>query len=218
MKRFVCMCALLSSSACASLYDVHRGTEKVTGIPFYIQAGSCTQETVYLETIYQIVLQVPTGEKTPAVVIREKAVPASVYRSQTMRDLRTALAAKKPEIAIVALFDALSPYSPDVDPEVSLVSNVTKPDSYIDYANIHYVNVQRPAIGSASATAKLNANGTLAENTAEVEDKTLETLLATLPIKEALLGTLTDSSMTPSIVGGDSRQPASVLSLILINC
>ncbi len=47
-----------------------------------------------------------------------------------------------------------------------------------------YINVKVPVIGSATATVALNEKGTLTSATATVEPKTLETILAALPIKD----------------------------------
>jgi hypothetical protein len=49
-----------------------------------------------------------------------------------------------------------------------------------------YINVDKAAIGTTSATIKLAANGTLTEATASVEDKTAEVVLGVLSIKELI--------------------------------
>lgn len=59
-------------------------------------------------------------------------------------------------------------------------------EARVDYLKQYYVNVTRPLVGSASATAKLATDGTLTEATGEVEDSTLSTLLDLLPINAFL--------------------------------
>lgn len=46
----------------------------------------------------------------------------------------------------------------------------------------YYINTRRPWIGSANATIDLAADGTMTKAQAEVEDKTVETILSVLPI------------------------------------
>jgi hypothetical protein len=53
--------------------------------------------------------------------------------------------------------------------------------AYVDYQNPYTLNVLRPIVGSASATTKLATDGTLSEGTAQIEDKTLSTLLSAIP-------------------------------------
>ena len=109
-------------------------------------------------------------------------------------------------------FMALPSYCPNAAPETTLAANTSKAEPFVDYSSVYYANVRRPFIGSASATVKLNENGTLAENTAEIEDKTVETLAEALPIGEALVGDLTAGSAedTVHLRTSDERKPAPV--------
>jgi hypothetical protein len=86
--------------------------------------------------------------------------------------------------------------------DVTLVCNVAKAGNYVDYAQVHYINVDRPGIGSASATATLNDNGTLAESSGEVENRTGETILGMLPIGELLTGLIEDARIGAMIMRG----------------
>lgn len=213
MKRLGTLLVLIWSTGCAGkLYQVHRGTTPVDGVPFYVLAGSCTQETVRLETVYQLVLQFAGKEGSPARVLREKPIPASVYNSTAMQELRDAVAAEKPKSAsaITSLVDKLPAYNPAAQPELVIVSNTTKADTYVDYSKVHYINVSRPGIGSASAAAKLNANGTLSESSAEVEDKTAETILGAFPIKEAVTGILSAGGLGIMVEGEDAKSNLAV--------
>jgi hypothetical protein len=77
---------------------------------------------------------------------------------------------------------------------------------FVDYSSVHYINVKKPWIGSASATAKLNKDGTLAESAAEVEDKTVETILSALPLKEVLLGAIGGGGDSAALILGGAKQ------------
>jgi hypothetical protein len=61
--------------------------------------------------------------------------------------------------------------TPDPLANLSLMSWST--DVRIATGEDHYINVRRPAIGTASATVKLAPNGTLTEATASVDDQTI---------------------------------------------
>lgn len=210
MRRLAASFALMLTLGCGGkLYEVHEGTTKVNGVPFYTMASSCTQESVYIETIYQLSVQVPRTQDTPAIVLMEKSVPASVYTSPAMQQLRQVVAAPTLSLsAIKTQFDPLAAYNPDADPELVPISNTTRAEVYVDYARVHYLNVERPGRGTTSATAKLNANGTLAESSAEVEDKTAETILGAFPVSEAVLGILSKAGLPGILVEGiDEKAP-----------
>lgn len=207
MTKAVIVAIAMSAVGCTTVYEVHRGSGKISGIPFYVQVGACTQETVYLETVYNLTIQALGAEKVPPVVVLEKPIAASVYASEAMQTLRATIAGGSASLATISQqFNRLDRFSPAAAPEVILASNVTKPDRFVDYTNVHYVNVKKPLMGSASAAAKLNADGTLAESAAEVEDKTVETLLSAVPVSEILLGAVGSggaADFLPSIAGMD---------------
>ena len=193
------------------MYEVHQGTTKLGGVPFYRLAGSCTQETVYLETIYHLAIQVPKQGETAPIVLMQKSIPESVYLSAEMQQVRDAVAATTPSLnTIKTRFNGLPAYTPTATPERVLVANTAKADTYVDYGSVHYLNVSRPGIGSAAATAKLNPNGTLSEGAAEVEDKTAEVILGAFPIKEAVLGILSGAGLSMMIEGADDKTPRPV--------
>jgi hypothetical protein len=50
----------------------------------------------------------------------------------------------------------------------------------VDYEHVYYFNAQTPWIGSATADPKLNADGTLSEGSATVNDQTWSTILGTI--------------------------------------
>lgn len=201
MKVLV-LAASVAASGCASLYEVHDGNVKVKGVPFYALAGACLQETVYQETLYKLVVQSPATDSTPATVLMEKTVDAEVFASAAMQALRVAVSSNGD---IRREFSALASYSPAKKPEAVLASNTTKSAAFVDYSRVHYVNVALPWVGSASATARLNGDGTLAEASAEATDATVETLLSAVPAKEVLLGALGASGgLLPKALGAGS--------------
>ena len=195
MRRSVLVLAPVLAAGCVSLYDVHRGETAVNGIPFFVQAGACTQQTVYLETLYRVAVQLPPEAGHAPVVVMEKVIPESAYLSGAMNSLRRAMLAEQATLTtVVALFNSLPAFNPAAAAEVRIASNVVREDSFVDYSVVHYVNVKRPWIGSASATAKINGNGTLAESAADVEDKTATGVLSALPVKELLTAALPKSA------------------------
>jgi hypothetical protein len=188
MRRSVLvLLPLLLAAGCVSLYDVHRGDTAIAGVPFFVQAGACTQQTMYVETLYRVAVQLPAPAGQPPVVLMEKVLRESAYLSGAMITLRSAMQSEQTTLAnVLTAFNSLPAFNPADRPEARIASNVVRPDSFVDYSVVHYVNVKRPWIGSASATAKINGNGTLAEGAADVEDKTAASVLSALPIKELL--------------------------------
>jgi hypothetical protein len=70
--------------------------------------------------------------------------------------------------------------------DVFEVSNTSMPEAIVDYGTTYYYNSKRPWAGSSQIGAKLAADGTLTEGSAQVESKTLSTILAALPISALL--------------------------------
>lgn len=179
----------MATASCGHLYQIRTNERHLDGIPFYVQSGGCIHETVYLETIYDVALQVvPESEKAPPIVLAARTIPQSVYLSSEFESLRNAVAvgSEEPD-AFLGRIGKLAPYNP-ATPDMPLrISNVIMPAAFVDYRTVHYINIGRPWIGTASATAKLSPNGTLAEGTASIESKTTDALLGSLPAKELIL-------------------------------
>src|SRR5208337_4678993 len=70
--------------------------------------------------------------------------------------------------------------------EVFEVSNTSTPEAVVDYGTTYYYNAPRPWVGSSQIDAKLAADGTLTEGSAQVQSQTLSTILSALPISSLL--------------------------------
>lgn len=63
---------------------------------------------------------------------------------------------------------------------VMTISNTASPEAIVDYARVYYYNAPRPWIGTSQVDAKLAADGTLTEGSAQVQSQTLSTVLTTV--------------------------------------
>lgn len=57
------------------------------------------------------------------------------------------------------------------------ISNTASPEAIVDYSRTYYYNAPRPWVGSSQVDAKLAADGTLTEGSAQVQGQTLSTIL-----------------------------------------
>jgi hypothetical protein len=57
------------------------------------------------------------------------------------------------------------------------ISNTASPEAIVDYSITYYYNAPRPWVGSSQVDAKLAADGTLTEGSAQVQSQTLSTIL-----------------------------------------
>lgn len=92
-------------------------------------------------------------------------------------------------------------------PKLVLSSMTT--EMKIENGEKHYINVNKPWIGSATATIKLNESGRLTESTGTIDDKTVETFLGALPIKEFISHDLGLDDDEPVVPDGNSLIAAS---------
>jgi hypothetical protein len=72
--------------------------------------------------------------------------------------------------------------------DVLRMANKAAIDVQVDYSQVYYMNTRTPWIGNASASAKLAADGTLTDASAQVTDQTWSTILSTV---SSLAGDLT---------------------------
>jgi hypothetical protein len=204
IRGSIVIVACATASGCA-VYTVRNSSGAVAGIPFYKKVGACLHETVRLQNLYRIAIQIvgPAPENKP-VLARERVITQAEYQGGNMQKLRAeVVAGTKTYNEIVTTFESLAAYVPSANPVTVVASNGVTPAAIIDYATLHHVNVKRPWIGSATATVKLASDGTLTETTATIEDKTVETILGTLPIKEVLTARLVPTDPTRTL----SRDP-----------
>jgi hypothetical protein len=94
---------------------------------------------------------------------------------------------------------SFDPYSQlTVTSALHKVANTATAKILVDYANPYTLNARIPLAGSVNATYKLNPDGTLSEGSAEVQEKTFETVLSLFPISDVLKA----ASGTPVTVQG----------------
>jgi hypothetical protein len=196
-----------------SLYAVRTATSTnpgsstgVAGIPFFAYAAACKQQSVYEQHPYRLTLEVDSlvynaaGDLADSVTLvnEEKIVsPDAIPVIDRMRQMVDRFADRPNTDQLVSAFRAIPVFDIGTDRNgISLVANTSEAVTYVDYSRLYFYNVRRPLIGSANATAEINANGTLAKGTADVTDNTTSAFLGLLPIKEFLT-----SKIKPSQVG-----------------
>jgi hypothetical protein len=207
MKRLITIVPVFSLllSGCGSLMNVTRQAHATTpghvdGVPFYVKAGVCKQQTVWLQPIYSLTLKAtPPADKGPAGTVSSRTLILTLaeVRSDEFRNLMNAKANE-----IETKWDALAqkqppdPYSLDqsklgdkTSPDnkrVLRVANETVPEIYVDYSTMYFYNTSKPLAGSAQANVELASDGTMTKGSAQAEDKTLQAFLDLLPIKDVL--------------------------------
>ena len=164
--------------------------EKVPGLPFYIKKAACLHTVVWLEPVYTLNLELvstPAGAspKTNSSQLGTTVLSLSQLQAKDAQAFFHSLNADSSTIEEVVkawvrvATAAGTPYTPSAIPGPSdriLVSNTSDPQVYVDYSQPYYVNVRRPAAGSAKVDSKLASDGTLTEVSAEVEEKTIEAI------------------------------------------
>ncbi len=181
---------------------------KIDGIPFYAKVAACKHETVWLVPTYKLTLV----EITPAPATEEenqtaenktagkevskslgvRLISLETYTSDDFRKMAASIEndTNQPDEGVVRNWFLNLPQTtvpghglPAAEERI-LASNENVPVVMVNYATTYYYNVKRPILGSVSATAELNADGTLSKGSAQIEDKTLQAILDLLPVKE----------------------------------
>ena len=168
------------------LYVVKRSTPAGDhhGIPFYVKTSGCQRQIVRLKPYYVLTLTTKTGEKTSqsesVAVCRENAASSDLQKLLDAARVGANISAEWTTVKTKLACDPLD--QPAATSRNWLVTSDTiSAYTYVDYQNPYTLNVHRPIIGSASATTKLATDGTLSEGTAQIEDKTLSTVLGMIP-------------------------------------
>jgi hypothetical protein len=185
----------------------------VPGMPFYIKKAACAHSVVWFEPVYTLTLELtntpvdakakPTTNQLGTAVLSLKQL-----QSKNAQDLFHAMNDDSPTINDVmkawtkVATQEGTPYTPTNFPDASnriLVSNTSEPQLYVDYSQPYYLNVTRPVAGSAKIDNKLAGDGTLTEVSAEIEDKTIETIATGIKDIVTAVGTAA-KSLTPEPV------------------
>jgi hypothetical protein len=195
-SKIALLLALSFNLSGCGLYVVKksRPAGKHHGIPFYVKTGGCKREILRLEPYYILTLTTKAGDK---VIRSESAVVSKLqFNLPAVRSFRDAMAGQSipAGVSIDDLWNPVKllqyePHRPEMEIEVGnwfVISDTMTPYTYVDYEHPYTLNARRPIIGSASATTKLAEDGTLSEGTAQIEDKTLETVLGLVPAADLI--------------------------------
>ncbi len=231
MKRLIAIVPVFSLllCGCGSLIKVTRqpranNAGSVAGIPFYVKAERCKQQTIWLQPIYSVTLKAtftPTDKAKPAIVSSRTLVLTLVeIQSADFKTLMQAVNEAQPDgnggISAAALDDiedawtTLSEHQP-ADPyrlnqdqlssangtdryRVLRVANETVAETYVDYSTMYFFNTSKPLAGSAQGNVELSGDGTMTKGSAQIESKTLQTFLDLLPVKD-VLGTVAKGAL-----------------------
>jgi hypothetical protein len=158
------------------------------GIPFYVKTAGCKREIVRLKPYYLLTLTSRTGDKTS-----QSESTAVCGENMTSADFQNLVNTARVGGNIGGLWNdvkkmscTLTEQSPVGSKDWFVTSDTIASYTYVDYENPYTLNVRRPIMGTASATTKLAEDGTLSEGTAQVEDKTGETLLGAIPSSDLI--------------------------------
>lgn len=212
-SRLVCLWSsalLISLSGCSAMKVTHqpvtatKDTGPVPGVPFFPKKARCKQQIVWFEPIYTLTLASLVPDKDGAlqshprgavVLSRTKFLDAEVgafvkLLNNPAVDMDTVV---RGWAKVVALSDSSvlgREFSSLASSDLILVGRSAAPAVYVDYSDQYYVNAKIPLAGSAQVDAKVAEDGSLSEASAQVETKTLETILGALPISSIITGGL----------------------------
>ncbi|MBV9301832.1 MAG: hypothetical protein JOY62_16555 [Acidobacteriaceae bacterium] len=165
-------------------------TEGVPGLPFYVKKAACLHSTVWLEPVYTLTLELvstPLDDPSKARSTLLGSTVLSLKQLGAAQDLFHSVNEPSEDLdKILSVWKCIAtqdgtPYTPIGFPEQKnriLISNTAEPQVYVDYSQHYYLNAHQPLAGSAKVDSKLASDGTLTEASAEVENKTLETLVS----------------------------------------
>ena len=208
----VCLLAIFSVG-CSSVYEVEKGGEEQPGIPVYEVVQTVHTTKVYeepwavltYEKTSQMCQTVTNGTCSAwSAAQKDKFVKyvvpecADTLINEFNQQPTPALADGKVRRVMIAgkhngeCKPKNGPFGFRTKAEVLTVINdrpkiyhtSTKKETKYENGDLYYINVEKPWIGTSTATIKLSEHGRLTEMTASVEDKTVETILGALPIKE----------------------------------
>lgn len=206
----ICVFMLSATSAlllfgCGQAFIVKKGGAHYDGIPFYVKEGKCMHTSIYGAPYYRLTLQQTVdSRKLPPMVLnvtetdfgRDPIQADIVHVLATPGELTTPqyLAVIEQWNAVAASAHNINPYTalclgrPDCTNVLTetLVANSSTPVAFVNYHNVYTLNAKRPFSGTVQSDYKLAEDGTLSEVSAQIEDKTFETVLGALPIADLI--------------------------------
>lgn len=215
--QLAALCLAVGLTGCGSTLSVHKGENKIKGVPFYIHRGCCKQTTVWHQPVYTLTLKKEhitfkdDGKDIVRLQWEKQRTLSQTHFDQHYGALRSKVDTRAPESQVLAKWARIPSSSarpnlrsgPAAPPDFVLVENKTDIVTYVDYKNPHTYNVDNPLIGSSTAAIKLSGQGTLTEGSGTVENKIAETVLATVPVKELLTAKLIPAA---AVAPDDSAQ------------
>jgi hypothetical protein len=198
---YLVLALTLAASGCSSAYIVKKNGQKTDGIPFYTKVGACLHTSVYAAPYFRLTLKKAGDEKTSDTLnLSESALqspeaqdvislvrdnpPLSDVKYESLRKMWSALKTSSGLDPYSALCigqsnctDKLAKY---------LVSNTGSPAIFVDYKNTYTMNARTPFAGTVSADTTLAEDGTLSKSSAQIENKTFETVMSLFPVSELI--------------------------------
>jgi hypothetical protein len=176
----------------------------IPGVPFYAKRGRCRQEIVWYEPIYSLTLAALLPDKDGALQSHARGavvLSRTGFESQEVTDFIKVLNNQpSDELTVTNAWKRIVTHadshvlSRDFSSlgaaDLILAGRSAAPAVYVDYSDQYYVNAKIPVAGSANVDAKVAEDGSLSEASAQVETKTLETILSALPISSLITGGL----------------------------
>ena len=189
--------------------DADTADGSADGIPFYRKIGVDKQTTVYTRTWFDVhfILEDVDPNKpektknkregnlafsqrrwndTKAATANDRAVKAAELGcplERIIKDYEAAIGINPLTMKTIADEADIAKSTTDDGLNQSMISNVIKQETVVDYDNVYYYNVTIPAFGTANATLKLAGDGTLTEASSAVDTTKLADVI---PLAEFL--------------------------------
>jgi hypothetical protein len=182
----VIFCFCVTLAGCMSSVRVSRTTTlsdpNPKGIPFYAKTGVCKQETDWLKPQYTLTCEMKPGKCSDGPA--EKVLTRQEFIHEPVVSFINSPA--NPAVwRTILMMPAPDPGEENIEDKVKQgnwvrVSNTGAVEAVVDYTNVFYLNSGRPLAGTTQVDAKLAADGTLTEASAQVQDQTLATIASTI--------------------------------------
>lgn len=150
------------------------------GLPFYAKVGACKQQSVWLEYRYEV-----SAEKFGPVVVNQKTyddILNQLSDVKSVQDLQKLFYDRKipPVAAFISDDDKIAFQAAKVAHNLVLGANTGELAAVVDYSNPMWLNSGRPLEGTSQVTGKFGPDGTLTEVSAQVDNKSVSTIISTI--------------------------------------
>lgn len=181
-----------------STFNVHKGQDRIAGVPFYGKVGKLKQATAYSRSWIELEFTFAdvnggtrSNVQTAVLRLQESTFDGTAFNAgltaaqaearnpnATPSTVAAAFLGGAPAIKQISIQDIVKESATDFTPTPtsllqSLLSNVTEPITEVDYSTVYYYNARTPVFGSTSATIKLAADGSLTEASSSVDSTKL---------------------------------------------